>query len=182
MKLWVSSCFRTRANSERDAAEALDWDADAAVVDGAGPAGGAGDVGEGLAGVEDYADGFGRGVVELGFDVVEIVFEGVQDSAGEIGRGGAAVFQGEVSGDAFAVAFLFGFVFLRFGERALDFRVGVQVLGALPFFHCEIHFVEAVVGPAGELCDVGRIGGDAAGVLERVEGGGELALAQEEHG
>ena len=70
--------------------------------------------------------------------------------------------------------------FSRFGESALDFGVGVQVLGALPFFHCEIHFVEAVVGPAGELGDVGRIRSDAAGVLERVEGGGELALAQKE--
>ena len=130
MKLWVSSCFSTRASSGVTAGEALDGNAHAAVVDRADPAGGAGDVRERFAGVENHADGFGRREVELGFEVAKIFFEDVHDSAREIGRGAAVVFQGEMRGLAFAVAFLFGFISFGFFQGVLHFGVGAQFFGA----------------------------------------------------
>ena len=156
----------------------MDGNADAAVVDGAGPTGGAGDVGKSLLGIEDDADGFGRSEIELGFEVAEIVFEDAQNSASEIGSGAAVIFQVEVGGLAFAVTFFFGFVAFGFLQGVLDIRIVAQFFGTFPFGDGLIHFVGAVIGPAHELGHVGGIGRDALGVFERVERGGELALAQ----
>ena len=54
-----------------DAGQSLHRDADAAVVDGAGPTGGAGDVRKTLLGIKDDADGLGRSEIELRFNAVE---------------------------------------------------------------------------------------------------------------
>ena len=70
----------------------------------------------------------------------------------------AVVFQVEVRGFAFAIAFLFGFIALGFFERLLDFGIGAQAFGALPFRDGLVDFVGAVVGPAHQLRHVGGIG------------------------
>ncbi len=64
------------------------------------------------------------------------------------GVGVAVIFQAEMRGLAFAVAFFFGLIALRFLQGLLDLRVGTQTLGALPFLNGLVHFVRAVVGPA----------------------------------
>ena len=63
-------------------------------------------------------------------------------------RGGAVIFQAEMRGLAFAIAFFFGFIPLRLLQCLLDFRIGTQPFGALPFLNRQFHFVRAVVGPA----------------------------------
>src|SRR5271165_2654332 len=78
----------------------------------------------------------------------------------------------------FLVAVFFLFVAQGFVERGLHFGIGAQSQGALPFGDGLVHFVHAVVGPAGEFGDVGIIGGDAAGAFEIIEGLGVLAAAQ----
>ena len=72
--------------------------------------------------IKDHADLLGRRVVELRFEVAEIVFERAQDAARKIGRGAAVVLQIEVRGFALAIAFFFGFVALRLFERLFALR------------------------------------------------------------
>ena len=121
-------------------------------------------------------------VIELRFQVVEIIFEDVQDAARQVGRGAAIVFQLEVSGLAFAIAFLLGLIALSFLERLLDFWVWTELLGALPFFNGAVHFVRAVIRPAHQLGHIRRIRRGAARAFERVERLGELAFAKIEDG
>ena len=113
-KLCVNSCFSTRARSGVTCVESLHGNAQAAIVERADPARRARDVGESLVGIEDHADLLGRRVVELRFEVVEVVFEHAQDAAREIGSGAAVIFEVEVRGFAFAIALFLGLVALGF--------------------------------------------------------------------
>ena len=123
MKLWVSSCFSTRASSGVTARQPLHRNADAAVVQRAHPARRAGDVRERLAGVENHADGIRRREIQLRFQIAKIVFEDAHDAARQVGRRIAVIFQIEMRGFAFAVAFFFGLIALGFFQGALYVRI-----------------------------------------------------------
>ena len=57
------------------------------------------------------------------------------------GVGAAVVFQIEMRGFAFAVAFFLGFIALGFFQGVLHFGVWAQFFGAVPFGDGQIHFV-----------------------------------------
>ena len=76
-----------------NAGQALNGDSDAAVIDRARPTGGARDVRKILPGIENHADLLRRRVIELRFEIAKMIFEHVQDFAGEIGSGRAGIFQ-----------------------------------------------------------------------------------------
>src|SRR5580658_6153966 len=103
----------------RDARQALHRNADAAVVQRAGPAGSARDVAESLLRIEDDADLLWRREIELRFEIAEVVFQRVQDGVSEFWRRAAVILQLEVRRLAFAVAFFFILIALRFFERSL---------------------------------------------------------------
>ena len=132
--------------------------------------------------IKDDADLLARRVVELRFQIAEIVLEHVQDVARQIRRGAAVVFQIEVRRLSFAIAFLLGFVALGFLQRLLDFRIAAEFFGALPFLDGAVHFVRAVIRPAHQLGDVRGIRLDAARAFQRIERRSELAFAKMQDG
>ncbi len=136
------------AELRSDGGEPLDRDANAAVVERAGPVWGASDVGESLFRVENYSDGFSGRIIEFGFEIAIVLFESAENAAGEIGRGAAEILQGKVSGFAFAVAGFFFLIALRFFESVSNFVVGADFLGALPFRDSLVELIRAVISPA----------------------------------
>ena len=83
---------------------------------------------------------------------------------------------------AFPITFFFGFIPLGLFQSMFDLGIRVQTFGSRPFLHSSIHFICAVISPARKFCDIGRtrrgIGCEMACMFERLESGGELALAQ----
>ena len=75
-----------------DGREALNRDADAAVIERAGPTGRASDIGEGLIGVENHGDRLGRREIELRLKIAVMLFERAENPASQIGSSGAGIF------------------------------------------------------------------------------------------
>ena len=64
-----------------------------------------------------------------------IVFQSVKDSTRKVGSRASIVFEREMYGLAFAIAFFFGSITLGFFESVLDVGVRPQTLREFPFFH-----------------------------------------------
>ena len=97
-----------------------------------------------MLGVKNYADGIGRRVIELGFNLAKIVFESAQDSAGQVRSGAAVIFQNEMSGLALAVAFLFLAIAFGFFEGVLNVGILAKRQRTFPFGDGLIDFILAV--------------------------------------
>ena len=155
--------------------EALHGDADATVIERAGPAGSAGDVAKSLLGIEDDADGLGGSEMQRDLDGAEMVFESAHDFVGELRSGAALIVKDEVARAALAGLLLdAGIAFCFFQERS-DLRIGLKALRGFPFFYGVGDTIRAVVGPSGKSSYGDGIGRDLAGLGEIVERGGIFA-------
>ncbi len=125
--------FEDAGQFGREGVQSVDGDAEFAVVDGAGPGGGAGDVEEGLLGIESDENVVARGSAEGGGEIVEIGLEGGEDLLAE-GCGGLAalVVEGEMAALVLGEIGFGGLFALGFIEILLDGGVGPQVEGVLP--------------------------------------------------
>ena len=109
---------------------------------------------------------------------VVVGFQRLQNVFGQLGRGSSVVKQVEVLGFPFPVGGLFPRIALGFLQRMLDFRIGLQCDGPLPFRNSVINAIQSVVRPAGKFCRVGRVRLDTARVLKQIKGRRILAATQ----
>ena len=165
-----------------DRFHALYRHSNASIIQGARPAGRAGDIAEDFPGVENHGNRFGRGVAKFGAQAPELLLQGLHHFAGKLVACSSVIAQNKVIRPALA-EIAFGIpVLLRFAQQPCHSFVWPQALCGFKGGNRRVRLVEPVVRPTGHGRRFRRLGGNLARPLKHLQRGRKFAFQEKRAG